>query len=107
MAATVPNTNMRMYAMAAAFVGSASAGTITNSASGCSPNTMPVNSVCRLLVTLMPDGAVLLLLLLLLLEGGLCAAELDTPAPAKSLYLPEHSLLRSRHCSAFSDRKAG
>jgi hypothetical protein len=35
MAATVPSTNMRMYEAAASLVGSASAGTITNSASGC------------------------------------------------------------------------
>ena len=35
MAATVPMTNVTMYAKAASFVGSASAGTMTKSASGC------------------------------------------------------------------------
>ena len=38
---------MLQYAMAAAFVGRANAGTTTNSASGCSPYTMPVAYVAK------------------------------------------------------------
>ena len=39
---TVPTTNIVMKEIAAALVGSASAGMTTKSASGCSPCTMPV-----------------------------------------------------------------
>ncbi len=41
-AVTVPMTNMLQCAMHAALVGRARTGTTTNSASGCSPYTMPV-----------------------------------------------------------------
>ena len=54
---TVPMTNMVMNEIAAALVGSASAGMTTNRASGCRPCTMPVAYVAKPARLLVLEGS--------------------------------------------------